>query len=104
MDAIASVLVLPNRLTVPLVPDLPVAQLRSPLPRVTHVHTIAYTYLQIHSDIAALTLIYPYIHSASILIGTPVYLQIYAGIQSANHVATAQCIKSCTSGQTVHIR
>lgn len=35
MDAIASYLVLPNRLTVPLVPDLQIAQLRSPLPRVT---------------------------------------------------------------------
>lgn len=35
MDAIASHLVLPNRLTVPLVADLHVAQLRSPLPRVT---------------------------------------------------------------------
>lgn len=35
MDAIASQLVLPNRLTVPLVADLHVAQLRSPLPRVT---------------------------------------------------------------------
>lgn len=34
MDAIASYLVLPNRLTVPLVADLHVAQLRSPLPRV----------------------------------------------------------------------
>lgn len=34
MDAIASFLVLPNRLTVPLVADLHVAQLRSPLPRV----------------------------------------------------------------------
>ncbi|XP_049335327.1 extended synaptotagmin-1 isoform X2 [Astyanax mexicanus] len=33
MDAIASYLVLPNRLTVALVPDLHVAQLRSPLPR-----------------------------------------------------------------------
>uniref|UniRef100_A0A671R7S8 Extended synaptotagmin-like protein 1a n=1 Tax=Sinocyclocheilus anshuiensis TaxID=1608454 RepID=A0A671R7S8_9TELE len=35
MDAIASFLVLPNRLTVPLVANLHVAQLRSPLPRVT---------------------------------------------------------------------
>lgn len=35
MDAIASHLVLPNRLTIPLVADLQVAQLRSPLPRVT---------------------------------------------------------------------
>lgn len=34
MDAIASHLVLPNRLTIPLVADLHVAQLRSPLPRV----------------------------------------------------------------------
>lgn len=34
MDAIASHLVLPNRLTVPLVANLHVAQLRSPLPRV----------------------------------------------------------------------
>ncbi|KAM6947937.1 extended synaptotagmin-1 [Lycodopsis pacificus] len=33
MDAIASFLVLPNRLVVPLVPDLLVAELRSPLPR-----------------------------------------------------------------------
>ncbi|XP_076840376.1 extended synaptotagmin-1 [Brachyhypopomus gauderio] len=33
MDAISSFLVLPNRLTVPLVADLHVAQLRSPLPR-----------------------------------------------------------------------
>uniref|UniRef100_A0A4W4DZG3 Extended synaptotagmin-like protein 1b n=1 Tax=Electrophorus electricus TaxID=8005 RepID=A0A4W4DZG3_ELEEL len=41
MDAIASFLVLPNRLTVPLVPDLPVAQLRSPLPRgVVRIHLI----------------------------------------------------------------
>lgn len=34
MDAIASCLVLPNRLVVPLVQGLHVAQLRSPLPRV----------------------------------------------------------------------
>uniref|UniRef100_A0A3P9MIL0 Extended synaptotagmin-like protein 1b n=1 Tax=Oryzias latipes TaxID=8090 RepID=A0A3P9MIL0_ORYLA len=34
MDAIASFLVLPNRLVVPLVPDLHLAQLRCPLPRV----------------------------------------------------------------------
>lgn len=35
MDSIAAFLVLPNRLLVPLVPDLQdVAQLRSPLPRV----------------------------------------------------------------------
>lgn len=35
MDSIAAFLVLPNRLLVPLVPDLhDVAQLRSPLPRV----------------------------------------------------------------------
>lgn len=34
MDAIASFLVLPNRLVVPLVQGLHVAQLRSPLPRV----------------------------------------------------------------------
>ncbi|XP_060775117.1 extended synaptotagmin-1 [Neoarius graeffei] len=41
MDAIASFLVLPNRLTIPLVPDLPVAQLRSPLPRgVVRVHLL----------------------------------------------------------------
>ncbi|XP_076869937.1 extended synaptotagmin-1 [Brachyhypopomus gauderio] len=41
MDAIASFLVLPNRLTVPLVPDLPVAQLRCPLPRgVVRIHLI----------------------------------------------------------------
>lgn len=37
MDSIAAFLVLPNRLLVPLVPDLQdVAQLRSPLPRVWH--------------------------------------------------------------------
>ncbi|XP_066521210.1 extended synaptotagmin-1 [Hoplias malabaricus] len=41
MDAIASFLVLPNRLTVPLVPNLPVAQLRSPLPRgVVRIHLV----------------------------------------------------------------
>ncbi|KAK3557158.1 hypothetical protein QTP70_024713 [Hemibagrus guttatus] len=41
MDAIASFLVLPNRLTIPLVPDLPVAQLRSPLPRgVVRIHLL----------------------------------------------------------------
>ncbi|XP_051996700.1 extended synaptotagmin-1-like [Xyrauchen texanus] len=41
MDAIASFLVLPNRLTVPLVPDLQVAQLRCPLPRgVVRIHLI----------------------------------------------------------------
>uniref|UniRef100_A0A3B1JQV7 Synaptotagmin SMP domain-containing protein n=1 Tax=Astyanax mexicanus TaxID=7994 RepID=A0A3B1JQV7_ASTMX len=40
MDAIASYLVLPNRLTVALVPDLHVAQLRSPLPRV---NTLSFT-------------------------------------------------------------
>lgn len=34
MDAIASFLVLPNRLVIPLVQGLHVAQLRSPLPRV----------------------------------------------------------------------
>lgn len=34
MDAIASFLVLPNRLVVPLVQGLHVGQLRSPLPRV----------------------------------------------------------------------
>lgn len=34
MDAIASCLVLPNRLVVPLVQGLHLAQLRSPLPRV----------------------------------------------------------------------
>lgn len=34
MDAIASCLVLPNRLVVPLVQGLHVARLRSPLPRV----------------------------------------------------------------------
>ncbi|XP_010782748.1 extended synaptotagmin-1 [Notothenia coriiceps] len=39
MDAIASHLVLPNRLTIPLVADLHVAQLRSPLPRgVVRIH------------------------------------------------------------------
>ncbi|KAM8830313.1 extended synaptotagmin-1 isoform 2-T2 [Synchiropus picturatus] len=41
MDAIASYLVLPNRLTVPLVADLQVAQLRSPLPRgVVRIHLL----------------------------------------------------------------
>ncbi|GAA6106984.1 extended synaptotagmin-1 [Tachysurus ichikawai] len=41
MDAIASVLVLPNRLTVPLVADLQVAQLRSPLPRgIVRIHLL----------------------------------------------------------------
>ncbi|XP_073708690.1 extended synaptotagmin-1-like [Garra rufa] len=41
MDAIASFLVLPNRLTVPLVPDLHVAQLRCPLPRgVVRIHLV----------------------------------------------------------------
>ncbi|XP_029549721.1 uncharacterized protein LOC115150497 isoform X3 [Salmo trutta] len=41
MDAIASFLVLPNRLTVPLVADLHVAQLRSPLPRgVVRIHLL----------------------------------------------------------------
>ncbi|XP_056897367.1 extended synaptotagmin-1 [Takifugu flavidus] len=41
MDAIASQLVLPNRLTVPLVADLHVAQLRSPLPRgVVRIHLL----------------------------------------------------------------
>ncbi|KAJ8265672.1 hypothetical protein COCON_G00147710 [Conger conger] len=41
MDAIASVLVLPNRLTVPLVADLHVAQLRSPLPRgIVRIHLL----------------------------------------------------------------
>ncbi|KAM9752946.1 extended synaptotagmin-1 [Menidia menidia] len=41
MDAIASYLVLPNRLTVPLVADLHVAQLRSPLPRgVVRIHLL----------------------------------------------------------------
>uniref|UniRef100_A0AAY4ESR5 Extended synaptotagmin-like protein 1b n=1 Tax=Denticeps clupeoides TaxID=299321 RepID=A0AAY4ESR5_9TELE len=41
MDIIASFLVLPNRLTVPLVPNLPVAQLRSPLPRgVVRIHLL----------------------------------------------------------------
>ncbi|XP_036386781.1 uncharacterized protein esyt1b isoform X2 [Megalops cyprinoides] len=41
MDTIASFLVLPNRLTVPLVPDLHVAQLRSPLPRgVVRIHLL----------------------------------------------------------------
>ena len=44
MDIIASFLVLPNRLTVPLVADLHVAQLRSPLPRVkAHTHTYLHT-------------------------------------------------------------
>uniref|UniRef100_A0AAX7UE62 Extended synaptotagmin-like protein 1a n=1 Tax=Astatotilapia calliptera TaxID=8154 RepID=A0AAX7UE62_ASTCA len=41
MDAIASHLVLPNRLTIPLVADLHVAQLRSPLPRgVVRIHLL----------------------------------------------------------------
>ncbi|KAM4613572.1 extended synaptotagmin-1 [Polymixia lowei] len=41
MDAIASFLVLPNRLTVPLVPDLHLAQLRCPLPRgVVRIHLL----------------------------------------------------------------
>ncbi|KAF4112569.1 hypothetical protein G5714_007364 [Onychostoma macrolepis] len=41
MDAIASFLVLPNRLTVPLVADLHVAQLRCPLPRgVVRIHLV----------------------------------------------------------------
>uniref|UniRef100_A0A3Q0T443 Extended synaptotagmin 1 n=1 Tax=Amphilophus citrinellus TaxID=61819 RepID=A0A3Q0T443_AMPCI len=41
MDAIASFLVLPNRLVVPLVPGLHVAQLRSPLPRgVVRIHLV----------------------------------------------------------------
>ncbi|XP_031421334.1 LOW QUALITY PROTEIN: extended synaptotagmin-1 [Clupea harengus] len=41
MDAIASYLVLPNRLTVPLVADLHVAQLRSPLPRgIVRIHLL----------------------------------------------------------------
>ncbi|XP_071228958.1 extended synaptotagmin-1-like isoform X2 [Salvelinus alpinus] len=41
MDAIASYLVLPNRLTIPLVADLHVAQLRSPLPRgVVRIHLL----------------------------------------------------------------
>uniref|UniRef100_A0A8C9R5Z2 Extended synaptotagmin 1 n=1 Tax=Scleropages formosus TaxID=113540 RepID=A0A8C9R5Z2_SCLFO len=41
MDAIASFLVLPNRLTVPLVPNLHVAQLRSPLPRgIVRIHLL----------------------------------------------------------------
>ncbi|KAK2851402.1 hypothetical protein Q5P01_007678 [Channa striata] len=41
MDAIASHLVLPNRLTVPLVANLHIAQLRSPLPRgVVRIHLL----------------------------------------------------------------
>uniref|UniRef100_A0A673BZM1 Extended synaptotagmin-like protein 1b n=1 Tax=Sphaeramia orbicularis TaxID=375764 RepID=A0A673BZM1_9TELE len=41
MDAIASFLVLPNRLVVPLVPGLHLAQLRSPLPRgVVRIHLL----------------------------------------------------------------
>ncbi|KAL2104273.1 hypothetical protein ACEWY4_001141 [Coilia grayii] len=41
MDVIASFLVLPNRLTVPLVADLHVAQLRSPLPRgIVRIHLL----------------------------------------------------------------
>lgn len=43
MDAIASFLVLPNRLVVPLVPGLPVAQLRSPLPRVRPEYSSAHS-------------------------------------------------------------
>lgn len=39
MDAIASFLVLPNRLVVPLVQGLHLAQLRSPLPRVMPGHS-----------------------------------------------------------------
>lgn len=39
MDAIASFLVLPNRLVVPLVQGLHLAQLRSPLPRVMPEHS-----------------------------------------------------------------
>lgn len=42
MDAIASFLVLPNRLVVPLVPGLHVAHLRCPLPRVKPWYTPAY--------------------------------------------------------------
>uniref|UniRef100_A0A672LB93 Extended synaptotagmin 1 n=1 Tax=Sinocyclocheilus grahami TaxID=75366 RepID=A0A672LB93_SINGR len=41
MDALASFLVLPNRLTVPLVANLHVAQLRSPLPRgIVRIHLL----------------------------------------------------------------
>ncbi|KAK6308421.1 hypothetical protein J4Q44_G00216920 [Coregonus suidteri] len=41
MDAIASYLVLPNRLTIPLVANLHIAQLRSPLPRgVVRIHLL----------------------------------------------------------------
>ncbi|XP_072926978.1 extended synaptotagmin-1 isoform X1 [Hemitrygon akajei] len=41
MDTIASFLVLPNRITCPLVPDLHVAELRSPLPRgIVRIHLI----------------------------------------------------------------
>ncbi|XP_053499234.1 extended synaptotagmin-1 [Ictalurus furcatus] len=41
MDAIASFLVLPNRLTIPLVADLHLAQLRSPLPRgIVRIHLV----------------------------------------------------------------
>ncbi|XP_041638932.1 extended synaptotagmin-1 [Cheilinus undulatus] len=41
MDAVASFLVLPNRLVVPLVPGLHVAQLRAPLPRgVVRIHLL----------------------------------------------------------------
>ncbi|KAJ8258253.1 hypothetical protein GJAV_G00194840 [Gymnothorax javanicus] len=41
MDAIASFLVLPNRLTVPLVADMRIAQLRSPLPRgIVRIHLL----------------------------------------------------------------
>lgn len=43
MDAIASFLVLPNRLVVPLIPGLPVAQLRSPLPRVRPEYSSAHS-------------------------------------------------------------
>lgn len=56
MDAIASFLVLPNRLVVPLVQGLHVAQLRSPLPRVKpeyeqttdKIYEREYTYIHSH--------------------------------------------------------
>lgn len=55
MDAIASFLVLPNRLTVPLVANLHVAQLRSPLPRVT-LHCALMEYLTMFVILLILTI------------------------------------------------
>ncbi|MEQ2165522.1 hypothetical protein GOODEAATRI_017690, partial [Goodea atripinnis] len=53
MDAIASHLVLPNRLTIPLVADLHVAQLRSPLPRVNISKNIVRIHLLEAEDLTA---------------------------------------------------